>query len=104
MKEIRSITVRNLISEKGCDSLPSPRIDILGDENTASSSSSSKKYVMLFTGNVISNTCNPSWSTSVLRPTGTLKSLDTISKTNTTTNNNTITTTNTNTSRFIISF
>ena len=39
MKEIRSITVRNLISEKGCDSLPSPRIDILGDENTTSNSS-----------------------------------------------------------------
>jgi len=88
MKEIRSITVRNLISEKGCDSLPSPRIDILGDENTTSNSSnnSSKKYVMLFTGNVISNTCNPSWSTSVLRPTGTLKSLDTISKSSATTN------------------
>lgn len=32
MKEIRSITVRNLISDKGLDCLPSPRIDILGED------------------------------------------------------------------------
>ena len=74
------------------------------NSSSSSSSSSSKKYVMLFTGNVISNTCNPSWSTSVLRPTSTLRSLDTISKSthhhiNTTTNTNANTTT-----RFIISF
>ena len=98
MKEIRSITVRNLISDNGLQSLPSPRIDILGEDctttrisesgngittrisDTGNSSSSNKHYVLLFTGDVISNTCNPSWSTSVLRPTSSVKSFDTTSK------------------------